>query len=95
MRKNVSRPIDQGSGQRLTAKIDDIDPASRANFDPMHTRRLPAHRMNSGGIGLDILAIAEEPAEKSHRHGAAANVACADKENVFHDARSATTPRAT
>ena len=51
----------------------------------MHTGRLAPHRMDARGIGHDVLAVAEETAEKSQRHGTAANVACTDKKNVFHD----------
>jgi hypothetical protein len=45
--------------------------------------------MDARGIGHDVLAVAEETAEKSQRHGTAANVACTDKKNVFHGAVAA------
>ena len=63
----------------------DIDPAIAADLDRMHARRLPAHRVHAGRVDFDVLAIAEQTAEKSLRHGTAANVARTDKENVFHN----------
>ena len=63
-----------------------IDAAFPANVDRVHARRLPAHGMDAGGIDRDLLAITEETAEKSQRHGAAADVARANKKDVFHDA---------
>ena len=71
--------------QRLTPKRRDIDSALPADIDRMHARRLSPDRMHAGRIRLDVLAIAEQPAEKSHGHGAAANVAGTDKKDVFHD----------
>ena len=54
----------------------------------MHARGLSTHRMHTRSVSHDILAIADETAEKSQSHGAAANVACTDKENVFHGAKA-------
>ena len=87
--KNVRRSIDQRDRERLTAKRRDIDSALPANFDRMHARRLSAHRMHTSGIGLDVLAIAKQTAEKSQGHGTAANVAGTDKKDVFHEMRDA------
>jgi hypothetical protein len=44
--------------------------------------------VDPGGIGFDVLAIAEQTAEKSQCHGTAANVSRTDKKDVFHDART-------
>lgn len=41
--------------------------------------------MHAGRIGIDVLAITEETAEKSQSHRAAADIAGTDKKNVFHD----------
>src|SRR4030095_809553 len=83
--KNVGRSIDLRDSERLTAKRRDIDSALSANVDCMYARRLTPHRMHAGRIRFDVLAIAEQTAEKSQGHGTAANVAGADKKNVFHD----------
>jgi hypothetical protein len=41
--------------------------------------------VDAGGRDLDVTAVAEETAEKAFRHGTAANISRADKEDVFHD----------
>jgi hypothetical protein len=51
----------------------------------MHARRLPAHRVHASGVGPNVLAIPEQSAEQSPRHRASANVARADKKDVFHN----------
>jgi hypothetical protein len=51
----------------------------------MDARRLSSDGMHARGIRFDVLAIADQPAEKSQGHGTAANVAGADKQDVFHD----------
>jgi hypothetical protein len=38
---------------------------------------------------LDVSSISEQTAKKPFRNRAAANVTCADKENVFHDSSGA------
>ena len=83
--KNVRRAIDQRGGERLTAKSRNIDSAIAADIDRMHARRLTAHRVHAGRVGFDVLAIAEQTAEKSQSHGTAANVARTDKKDVFHN----------
>jgi hypothetical protein len=76
--------IDERGGERLTAEACEIDAAFPANFDRVHARQLTANRVNAGRVSLDVLAIGEETAEKSQRHGAAADVAGADEKDVFH-----------
>ncbi len=83
--KNVGRPVDQRDGERLAAKRRDIDSALSANVDCMDARRLASHGMHASRIRFDVLAIADQTAEKSQGHGTAANVAGADKKDVFHD----------
>jgi hypothetical protein len=59
----------------------------------MHAGRLSANGVHTRGIDFDVLAIAEEAAEKSHRHRAATDVARADKKNVFHNLEKRPPPR--
>ena len=63
-------------------------PSCSADLHRVQARRLAADGMHAGGSDLDVLAIAEQTAEKSFRHGAAANVAGANKEDAFHDVKS-------
>jgi hypothetical protein len=72
----------------LAPERGDVDPALSANVDRVHARQLPPDGVDPGCIGLDLLAIADETAEQSQGHGAAADVAGTDKKDVFHhDAR--------
>jgi hypothetical protein len=77
--------IDQRGGQRLAAKVGDVDASFPADVNRVHARGLPTNGVDARGIGRDLLAIADQPAEKSPRHGAPANVARADEKNVFHN----------
>ncbi len=67
----------------------DVHPFLLADMDRVHARRLPAHRVHSGGCDLDVLPIAEKPAEKPFRHRAPANISCTNEEDAFHDSKPA------
>jgi hypothetical protein len=58
----------------------------------VHAWRLPAHRVNSSGRDLDVLPIAEQPAEKPFRHRAPANISCTNEEDAFHDSQAGALP---
>ena len=64
-------------------------PSASQTCDGMQARRLSADRMDAGGCDFDVLAIAEQPAEKPFRHGAAANISCTNEEDAFHNAEPA------
>jgi len=87
--ENVRGAIDQLSGKRLAAQIANVYASFFANLHCVKTWRLPAHGMHPRRRDLDLFAITKQTAEKALCDGTAANVACADKENTFHDSRRA------
>jgi hypothetical protein len=46
---------------------------------------LSPNGMHPGGSDLDVFAIAEQTAEQTLCHRAAADISCADEEDAFHD----------
>ena len=84
-RENVRRAIDQCRGQRLAPQTHGMStPSSRSTSTAKRLGGLPANRMHAGGSDRDILAIAEQMAEKTLCHWAPADVSGTDKKNVFH-----------
>ena len=70
----------------------DVDAFLLADLDGVQARRLSADRVHAGGSDLDVLAIAEQPAEKPFRHRAAADISGANEEDAFHDSRAGALP---
>jgi hypothetical protein len=84
-RENVRCAIDKRSGERLAAETANIDAFLFTDVDRVQARRLSANGVDTGGRNLDVFAIAEQAPEQAFSHGAAADIAGADKENAFHD----------
>jgi hypothetical protein len=87
--KDVRGAIDQRGGKRLAAETADVHTFLLTNLDRIKTRRLPAHRMYASRGDFNVSSISEQTAKKPFRNRAAANVTCADKEDVFHDSSGA------
>jgi hypothetical protein len=87
--EDVRRTIDESGGKRLAAEAANVDAFLFANVNRMQARRLAANGMDPGGSDLDVLAIAEQTAEETLSHRAAANIARADKKDAFHDEKPA------
>jgi hypothetical protein len=88
-RENVGGAIDQDAGERLAAERANVDAFLFADMDGVQARRLSAHGVHAGRSDLDVFPIAKQSAEKSLSHGAAADIAGADKEDAFHDEKPA------
>jgi hypothetical protein len=82
--EDMRRAVDQSAGKRLAPQIANIDALLFADINGMQTWRLTADRVHAGGYDLNVFAIADEPPEEAFSHWAAANIAGADKEDVFH-----------
>jgi hypothetical protein len=87
--KDVRGAIDQRGGKRLAAETADVHTFLLTNLDRIQTRRLPAHRMYASRGDFNVSSISEQTTKKPFRNRAAANVTCADKEDVFHDSGGA------
>jgi len=88
-RENVGRALFQIRGERLAALIANVDSLGFANLDRVKTGRLAADRMDACGSDLDIVAITDEVAKKSFRDRTTADIAGANKEDVFHGGATA------
>ena len=89
--EDVSGSIDQRSRQRLTTKVTDVDTFVGADLDCIKAGRLSANRVDTGGSDFNVVAMSDQPLEKTFRNWASADIAGADEENTFHDARRAIT----
>jgi hypothetical protein len=87
--KDVGGAIDQGGSKWLAAQPPNVNAFLLADLNCIKARRLPAHRMHSSRGYFDVSSVSEQTAKKTFRNRTAANVTCADKENVFHDFGSA------
>ena len=87
--ENVRSLIHQRSGQRLAAQTADICAVGCADFYGVQAWWLAANRVYAGGCDFDVLPVASQAAKKSFRDRAPTNVACADKEDVFHGSERA------
>ena len=87
--KDVRGAIDQRGGKRLAAETADVHTFLLTDLDRIETRRLPAHCVHASRGNFDVSPISEQTAKKPFRNRAAANVTCADKEDVFHDSGGA------
>ena len=84
-RENVGRAIDEGGGERLAPQPANIDAFLFANVDRMQAWRLSTNSVDAGRSDFDVFAVPNEAAEEAFSHGAAADIAGADKEDAFHD----------
>ena len=87
--KNVRCAIDQCRRERLAAQVADVYAFIRADLHRVKTWRLAAHGVDTGRFNFDVVTIANQTAKKPFRDRAAANIACADKEDAFHGSRGA------
>ena len=81
--ENMRGAIDQRGRKRLTAKLTDVHAFIFAHLRRIQAGRLAAHRMHAGRSDFDVLAIAEQSAEKPFRHRAAADVSGTDKKRTL------------
>src|SRR5271155_474259 len=70
--------------KRLAADVADVEAQFRHDFDGGGTGRLATHGANNGGRDLDVAAPPDQISKESLRHGAATDIAGADKEDVSH-----------
>ena len=81
--KNVGGALDQVCRKGLTPLIADIDAVGFANLDSVKARRLTSDGVHPSRSNFDI-AITDHPPEKSLRDRTTADIAGANKEDVFH-----------
>ena len=82
--ENVRRFFDQFFGERLAPVAGNIDAPAAEDLHGVEAGRLAVNGGEAGGPDLDVTAALDHLTEEAFRHGAAANVASADEEDVFH-----------
>ena len=91
--KNVCSPIDQRCCKWLAAQTADVDTFLCADLHRVQARRLAANGVHTSGGNFNVLAVANQPPKEPFRDWAAANVACADEEDIFHGSERAASVR--
>ena len=79
--------LDELIGQGLAAEAGEVDPVLGQRFDGMGARRLAGRGMDPRGGHPHVPAFLDQMAKETLGHRAAADVARADEEDVFHDAQ--------
>ena len=80
--ENVVGPLEQTGADRLAADAGNVDALVFQHLDGVRAGRLAATGAEPGGANLD--AIPGHAAQKPFGHRAAADIASADEEDVFH-----------
>jgi hypothetical protein len=83
--KNVRRSIDQRPRKRLTAHTANVYIFFFAHLYRIETWRLAAHCVHASRDDFDVLSVPEQTKKKPFCDRAAANIACTNKEDAFHD----------
>ena len=81
------RAGDEFVGERLAALVGDVDAVLAQGIDGKGARRLSRRGVYARGRHAHVVAARDHVPEDAFGHGAAADVAGADKEDVFHDER--------
>ena len=83
--ENVVGPLDQALGERLAADVGDIDAPRAQHLDPRAGWAPARIRADAGRGDLDVVAPFTACAKEALSHGAAADIAGADKKDVHRD----------
>ena len=87
--KDMRGAIDQRGRNWLAAKTADVHAFLFADLHRIETWWLAAHCVHPSRGNFNVSPISKQTPKQPFRDGTAANVTCADKEDVFHDSGSA------
>ena len=87
--KDMRGAIDQRGRNWLAAKTADVHAFLFADLHRIETWWLAAHGVHPSRGNFNVSPISKQTPKQPFRDGTAANVTCADKEDVFHDSGGA------